>query len=76
MIKLWDAVAVASVAKFTLPLMVLGNPLRFTLTGGHRHDITHAYDLLEGFDFERLIADRGYSAEHFVEYLLDQVLKL
>jgi len=50
----------------------LGNPLRFTLTGGHRHDITQAYHLLEGFDFERLIADRGYSAEHFITYLLEQ----
>jgi transposase len=50
----------------------LGNPLRFVLSGGHRHDITRAYDLLEGFDFERLLADRGYSAEHFVEYLLER----
>ena len=50
----------------------LGNPLRFTLTGGHRHDITQAYHLLEGFDFDRLIADRGYSAEHFVDYLLQR----
>ena len=48
----------------------LGNPLRFVLSGGHRHDITHAYDLLAGFDFDRLIADRGYAAEHFVDYLL------
>jgi len=50
----------------------LGNPLRFTLTGGQRHDITEAYHLLEGFDFERLIADRGYSAEHFIDYLLER----
>ena len=50
----------------------LGNPLRYTLTGGQRHDITQAYELLEGFDFERLIADRGYAAEHFIEYLLDR----
>lgn len=50
----------------------LGNPLRFTLTGGQRHDITQAYYLLEGFDFDRLIADRGYSAEHFIDYLLEQ----
>ncbi len=48
----------------------LGNPLRFTLTGGHRHDITQAYHLLDGFEFDRLIADRGYAAEHFIEYLL------
>jgi len=50
----------------------LGNPLRFVLSGGHRHDSTHAYALLEGFDFDRLIADRGYSAAHFVEYLLQR----
>ena len=50
----------------------LGNPLRFTLTGGHRHDITQAYHLLEGFEFDRLIADRGYSAEHFIGYLLER----
>ena len=50
----------------------LGNPLRFVLTGGQRHDITQAYDLLEGFDFDRLIADRGYSAEHFINYLLER----
>lgn len=50
----------------------LGNPLRFTLSGGHRHDITQAYDLLEGLEFERLIADHGYSAEHFVTYLLER----
>ena len=50
----------------------LGNLLRFALTGGQRHDITQAYHLLEGFDFERLIADRGYSAEHFISYLLER----
>lgn len=50
----------------------LGNPLRFILTGGQRHDITEAYKLLEGFEFERLLADRGYSAEHFINYLLER----
>ena len=55
----------------------LGNPLRFILTGGQRHDITQVYALLEGFDlegfdFERLIADRGYWADHFINYLLDR----
>ena len=50
----------------------LGNPLRFRLTAGQQHDITQAQALLEGFDFERLIADRGYAAEHFIEYLLER----
>jgi transposase len=54
----------------------LGNPLRFVLSAGHRHDITHAYELLAGFDFDRLIADRGYSAEHFVNYLLEQGIEV
>ena len=50
----------------------LGNALRFCLTAGQRHDITQAQHLLEGFDFEHLIADRGYSAAHFIDYLLDR----
>jgi transposase len=54
----------------------LGNPLRFCLTAGQRHDITQAQHLLEGFDFERLIADRGYSAAHFIEYLLDRGIEV
>lgn len=49
----------------------LGNPLRFLLSAGQRHDITQAQFLLEGVDFERLIADRGYAAAHFVDYLLE-----
>ncbi len=50
----------------------LGNPLRVCLTAGQRHDSTQAQALLEGFGFERLIADRGYAAADFVEYLLAQ----
>lgn len=50
----------------------LGNPLRLRLTVGHRHDITQAIVLLEGFEFERLIADRGYAAEPFLIYLQEQ----
>ena len=44
----------------------LGNPLRFLLTGGQRHDITQAEDLIADFDFERVIADRSYDAEEFL----------
>jgi len=61
--------------KIHITVDALGNPLRFTLSAGHRHDITQAYHLLEGFDFERLIADRGYAAEHFIEYLLAQEIE-
>lgn len=48
----------------------LGNPLRVCLTAGQRHDSTQAQTLLEGLAFQRLIADRGYAAADFVEYLL------
>ena len=50
----------------------LGNPLRLCLTAGQRHDSTQSMALLEGFDFERLIADRGYAAEDFINYLLER----
>jgi transposase len=46
--------------------------LRFVLTGGHRHDITQADALLDGFEFEHLLADRGYAAEHFIDYLMER----
>lgn len=44
----------------------LGNPLRFLLTGGQRHDITQADGLIAAFDFERVIADRSYDSEEFL----------
>ena len=50
----------------------LGNPLRLRLTAGQRHDSTQAKTLLEGFDFQRLIADRGYAAADFIDYLLER----
>jgi transposase len=50
----------------------LGNPLRFRLTGGQRHDITQAEGLVNGFEFERLIADRSYDSDDFVQLLVKQ----
>ncbi len=45
----------------------LGNPLRFTLTPGHRHDVTQAGALLEGYAAGAVVADRGYDADWLVE---------
>lgn len=50
----------------------LGNPLRFLLTGGQRHDITQAEDLIADFDFERVIADRSYDAEEFLHLIAEK----
>jgi transposase len=49
----------------------LGNPLRLRLTAGQRHDISQAADLIAGFKFEHVIADRGYAAEGFVELVIE-----
>lgn len=50
----------------------LGNPLRFVLTGGQRHDITQAEGLIADFDFERVIADRSYDAEEFLALIAEK----
>lgn len=41
--------------------------MRFRLTGGQRHDITQAEELIADFDFERAIADRSYDASLFLQ---------
>ena len=48
----------------------LGYPLRLRLTAGQRHDITQAPDLIAGFEFDRVIADRGYAGQDFVDLVL------
>lgn len=50
----------------------LGNPLRLSLTGGERHDITQARGLLEGYSYSYVLADRGYDADAFIEFILSQ----
>jgi transposase len=50
----------------------LGNPLRFILTAGQRNDITQAEALIINLDFERLIADKGYDADHFIKLIIEE----
>jgi transposase len=45
----------------------LGNPLKFSLTGGQRHDITQAAFLIQDLKGEYLMADKGYDADHFIQ---------
>ena len=45
----------------------LGNPLRFRLTAGQRHDITCAEALISGYSSEYVIADTSYDAMAFIE---------
>ena len=45
----------------------LGNPVRFILTGGEAADVNQAISLLEGFEVEAVIADKGYDADYVVD---------
>lgn len=50
----------------------LGNPLRFRLTGGQRHDVTQAEALIADLTFENLIADRAYDADNLLHLLTEK----
>lgn len=50
----------------------LGNPLRLHLTPGQAHDSQYALTLLDGFPFEYVIADRGYTAQAIVDWIVEQ----
>ena len=45
----------------------LGNPLRFLVTGGERHDRTQAYALLEGWQAQAVLADKGYDVDEMID---------
>ena len=50
----------------------LGNPLRLRLTAGQDSDIGQAMALADGLDFDRMIADRGYAAQAFYDWVVEQ----
>ena len=43
--------------------------MRFILTAGQRHDSPQAAALIEGFEPQALIADKGYDADALIELL-------
>ena len=55
--------------KIHVTVDALGNPLRLLLTAGQRSDATQAIALLEGFDFEAVLADRGYDSDKILEFI-------
>jgi transposase len=50
----------------------LGNPVRFILTAGQRHDITQAEALVIDLEFGHLIADKSYDADEFIRLLIEE----
>ena len=63
-------------SKIHITVDAAGKPLRFRLSAGQVHDITQAESLIEGFAFERVIADRGYASQDFVDKLLARGLEV
>jgi len=45
----------------------LGNPVRLLLTAGQASEHTQAEALIEGFDADFVLADKGYDSDAFVE---------
>lgn len=43
----------------------LGNPLRFILTAGQAHESKQAEALIDGFDFDKLLGDKGFDSDRF-----------
>jgi transposase len=53
--------------KIHIAVDALGNPLRLLLTAGQRHDSPQALRLIENFEPQALIADKGYDSDHLIE---------
>lgn len=51
--------------KINISVDALGNPVRFILTPGQAHDIGQAEQLISGFRFDTLLADKGYDSDVF-----------
>jgi transposase len=53
--------------KIHIAVDALGNPLRLLLTAGQRHDSLQAQGLIENFEPQALIADKGYDSDALLE---------
>ncbi len=49
-----------------------GQPVRFIVTAGQRHDSTQAIALLTGLRARYVIADKGYDSQELIEYIEGQ----
>jgi len=50
--------------------------VRFILTGGERDDTTQAENLVTGFEFNALVADKAYDFDRFLQFLAEKGIKL
>lgn len=47
----------------------LGNPVRMLLTAGHASEYGQANALIEGFNVDYVLADKGYDSDQFITLL-------
>lgn len=47
----------------------LGNPLRFIITAGQRHDVSQAIAIVSGLKAQNLLADKGYDSDELREFV-------
>ena len=57
-------------SKIHIVVDALGFPLRYSLTGGERHDVTQAEPLLVPLQFGCAIADRAYDSEPLLKMVI------
>lgn len=53
--------------KIHIAVDALGNPLRLLLTAGQRHDSPQASALIEGYEPQALLADKGYDSDALIK---------
>ena len=54
----------------------LGNPLRFVLTPGQRHDSRAVPELLDGLQGKALLADKAYDSDKIVQSAQEQGIEV
>ena len=62
--------------KIHIAVDALGNPLRLILTAGQRHDSPQAAHLIEDYEPQALIADKGYDSDSLIEAITAKGIKV
>ena len=55
--------------KIHVAVDALGNPIRLLLSPGQSSEYLQADQLIEGFEPEYVLADKGYDSNHFIEVI-------
>jgi transposase len=59
-------------AKIHAAVDALGNPVRLVLTPGEASEYTQAEALIEGFEADYVLADKGYDSDTFIAAIIAQ----